>query len=131
MDSEGYAPPITAQTYEAIRQQATQVLAQGHAAILDAVHDNAESRAAARDVAQEAGCEFIGIWLETPTDVRSNRVTGRGPDASDADPWVVKQQERIDPGPLDLQQIDTDRPLATVISDIAARLPKRKQGGTA
>ncbi|WP_299564327.1 bifunctional aminoglycoside phosphotransferase/ATP-binding protein [uncultured Sulfitobacter sp.] len=125
LDSEGYAPPITAQTYESIRQQATQVLAQGHAAILDAVHDNAESRAAARDVAQEAGCEFIGIWLETPTDVRSNRVTGRGPDASDADPWVVKQQERIDPGPLDWQQIDADRPLATVISDIAARLPKR------
>lgn len=122
---EGYAPQVSAQTYEAIRHQAACVLEQGHAAILDAVHDNADDRAAARHVAQTAGCEFVGLWLETPSDIRSDRVTGRGADASDADAEIVRQQEQINPGPLDWQRIDTARALETVISDIASRLSNR------
>ncbi len=122
LGSEGYRSEVTTQTYEEIRHQAKQVLDQGHAAILDAVHDNAEDRAAAGQVAQVTGCRFVGIWLETPTATRRERVMSRGPDASDADADVVNRQARTDPRPLDWRRINTDRPMETVIAEIASLL---------
>lgn len=119
---EGYDPEVSAQTYEAIRGQAAGVLEQGHGAILDAVHAKPEERAAARQVAEAAGCRFLGFWLETPTATRAERVSGRGQDASDADADVVNRQAQSDPGPIDWHRIDTDRPVTTITSDIASVL---------
>jgi predicted kinase len=122
LGSEGYDPEVSERTYEAIRCQATAVLEQGHAAILDAVHDTTEARRAARQVAEVAGRCFVGLWLEAPTATRVERVSGRGPDASDADTDFVRRQARNDPGPIDWHRINTDRPVKLVVSEIASVL---------
>jgi predicted kinase len=119
---DGYTPTITARTYDTIRRQAAQILGQGQSVILDAVHGDPDARKAAETVATAAGCRFVGIWLDTPTRTRVARVTSRGPDASDADADVVNKQDRSDPGPIDWHRIETDQPIDSVISAVAATL---------
>lgn len=124
LGSEGYTSDISAQTYRAIRQQAAQILSQSHAALLDAVHSDADDRAAAARIAEDASCRFVGIWLETPLATRRSRVAGRGPDASDADTQVVEQQEQADPGPVGWHRIDAGRSIDAITAEIAALLTK-------
>ncbi len=118
LTAEGYTPQITDQTYAEMRTQAGQVLRQRHCAILDAVHGDPETRQAAQDVATAAGCDFVGIWLESSTQTRLDRVASRGPDASDADAGVVRQQAVNDPGRVHWHRINTDQPLGTVLENV-------------
>jgi aminoglycoside phosphotransferase family enzyme/predicted kinase len=119
---DGYTPHITARTYETMRQQAKQVLDQGHSAIIDAVHSNPKARAAVKQIATSAGCAFVGIWLESPTQTRLARVASRGPDASDADADVVNQQATTDPGPIGWHRIATNQTQEAVIKEVLAEL---------
>lgn len=117
---DGYAPEITKRTYEASRREVRDVLEQGHAAILDAVHSDPETRLAAEKVAKDAGFAFLGIWLESSTHTRLDRVATRGPDVSDADADVVKKQAGTDPGPMGWHRINADQPKEAVIQVVSA-----------
>lgn len=121
---DGYTSAITERTYGAIRDQAELILREGQAAILDAVHSNPDTRAAAQALATAAGCGFVGIWLDSPTRTRQNRVASRGPDASDADEAVVQAQDGADPGDITWHRVDADRPVEKVVESISETLAK-------
>lgn len=119
---DGYTPHVTDQTYAEMRNQAGHVLRQRHCAILDAVHGAPETRQAAQDIAIAAGCDFVGIWLESPIQTRLDRVALRGPDASDADAGVVRRQAENDPGPVHWHRINTDQSLGSVLENVTSKI---------
>ncbi|MGE3490073.1 MAG: AAA family ATPase [Vicinamibacterales bacterium] len=89
---EGYTADVSARVYRAVLEQADAVIRGGCSAIVDAVFARSEDRDAVQHVAAAAGVPFTGFWLEAPERLLVARVEGRGPDASDADSQVIRQQ---------------------------------------
>jgi predicted kinase len=95
-----YTEEANRKVYATLRTKARQVLAAGHAAVVDAVFDRPEERAGIEVVAAELGVVFRGLWLEAPASQLLDRVGARRGDASDATAEVVRQQLARDTGPL-------------------------------
>ena len=103
---EGYTPDVSAEVYQEMVRRATRILRAGYGVIADAVYAGAEDRAAIERAAVSASVPFAGFWLEAPETTLLDRVQRRGPDASDADAAVVRQQGRRDPGVISWRRID-------------------------
>ncbi len=95
-----YTPQSSVQVYSLIRIMAAQALASGQAVIADGVFSQPEEREAIAAVAQKAGVAFDGLWLQATTPARIDRISGRGPDASDADVIVANAQANLAVGSL-------------------------------
>jgi predicted kinase len=102
-----YRIGVAQRVYSILEDHANRALAARHAVIVDAVFAKAEEREAIEQVAREAGCGFVGLWLTAPPDVLIARVERRQRDASDADRRVVKEQLAYDIGPINWATIDT------------------------
>ncbi|MGX5734999.1 bifunctional aminoglycoside phosphotransferase/ATP-binding protein [Bosea thiooxidans] len=89
---EGYSDDVSGRTYAEMARIAGNALAQGHAAIADAVFDRQAERGRIAEVAQRAGVPFHGLWLEAPERVLVERVAARRGDPSDATPDIVMGQ---------------------------------------
>jgi predicted kinase len=89
---EGYTDDVSRRVYRTVMAHADTVVRGGYAAIADAVFANAADRAEIQHVAAAAGVPFVGLWLDAPESVLISRVTGRGPDVSDAGVEVVRHQ---------------------------------------
>ncbi len=95
-----YTDAANDRVYGELRAQALAVLGGGHSVIVDAVHARAEERAAIEDCARQAKVGFVGLWLEAPAGVLSERLRRRRGDASDATVAVLEQQLGYDLGPI-------------------------------
>ncbi|WP_422367854.1 AAA family ATPase [Pelagibius sp.] len=112
---EAYNPKANRAVYDDLLRKAANVLAAGHAVIVDAVFARPEERAALERVARASGCTFSGLWLEArPANLRS-RVEGRRHDASDATAKVVDRQLDYDLGRLTWTTIDADGTVESVV----------------
>lgn len=89
---EGYTDEVSERTYAEMARVAANALAQGHAAIADAVFDRQVERDRIAQVAQRAGVPFNGLWLQAPERVLVERVAARRGDPSDATPDIVMGQ---------------------------------------
>jgi len=118
LPQEAYTAATTRRVYATMRRQAAQCLDAGFAAIADAVHGQPDERAEIEAVAQAAGADFAGIWLEIPLDERLARIGARRDDASDADAAVARQQETYATGDIAWCRIDA----AGGIDDALARM---------
>lgn len=87
-----YSRESSAAVYARLLGAAAQLLAGGRAVIVDAVFADPQDRRAIAAVAQAAGVDFAGLWLEAPVEVLTRRVSERTGDASDADGTVVARQ---------------------------------------
>ena len=103
LGSGAYTKEANRKVYATLRTKAREVLAAGHAALVDAVFARPEERAEIEAVAAELGVAFRGLWLEAPPSKLLDRVGARIGDASDATPDVVRQQLAGDTGPLTAQ----------------------------
>jgi len=105
---EAYTKAVSDKVHAILAVKAQEVLAAGHAAIVDAVFAGAEERAAIAALATKLGVPFQGLWLEAPPARLIARVQGRTGDASDATGAVVRLQLSGDIGPLtaDWRRID-------------------------
>ncbi|MGY6250721.1 bifunctional aminoglycoside phosphotransferase/ATP-binding protein [Bosea thiooxidans] len=92
LPAESYSAEISARTYRAMTQMAEVTLAQGHAAVADAVFDRRIDRERIGEVARCAGVPFCGLWLQAPQEMLVERVAARRGDPSDATPGVVMDQ---------------------------------------
>jgi uncharacterized protein len=92
LPDSAYSAAVSEEVYKRLYRQAALALRAGQSVVLDAVHSTTEERIAAEEVANRAGAEFIGLWLDAPLSVRLDRVARRNGDASDADAAVVKAQ---------------------------------------
>ncbi|MDE1917177.1 MAG: AAA family ATPase [Sphingomonadales bacterium] len=87
-----YTPEESARVYAEMARLAAQALGIGQSVLADAVFSRAQERRDIAAVARDAGVPFDGLWLEVGTQERLERVAARPPDASDADPAVVRAQ---------------------------------------
>jgi predicted kinase len=97
---------VTARVYATIIDKARRVAAAGHAAIIDAVFAQPDERHAVEQSAAILGVPLRGLFLDADIAVRLARVGSRGPDASDADAEVARQQESYDLSRLDSPRVD-------------------------
>jgi hypothetical protein len=103
-----YTEEARRKVYATLRTKAREVLAAGHAAVVDAVFDGPDERAKIEAAAVELGVSFRGLWLEAPPSKLLDRVGARAGDASDATPDVVRQQLVGDTGPLTSSWVSLD-----------------------
>ncbi|MEX0751806.1 MAG: AAA family ATPase [Xanthobacteraceae bacterium] len=103
---EAYAADISARVYDALQQKAGRVIAAGHSAIVDAVFARPAERESVADIARSRGVRFQGLFLTADLNTRLARVGTRGPDASDANARVVRQQENYALGTVDWTLVD-------------------------
>jgi predicted kinase len=117
LPGSAYASEVTERVYRALQDQATVSLAAGYTTIIDATFLRADERQRILACANLARLPFIGIWLEAPSDVLMARIDNRGKDASDADMEVLKQQLKIDPGPIEWNRISALHCLNNIVSE--------------
>jgi aminoglycoside phosphotransferase family enzyme/predicted kinase len=89
---ETYTSAASDKVYAALYEKARNVLAAGHAVIVDAVFAKPEERTRVEAVAADLGVRFQGLWLTAPPERLIERVAARRGDASDATPEVVRRQ---------------------------------------
>lgn len=106
LPDSAYDASSSARVYAALRRQAARVLGTGYSVVVDAVHLRPDERTALRDVAEQGGIRFTGIWLEGQVGELSDRVARRSGDASDASADTVAMQARIGAGEIDWHRID-------------------------
>ncbi|HZD25611.1 MAG TPA: AAA family ATPase [Alphaproteobacteria bacterium] len=123
LPADAYAAAVSRRVYDEMRRRAGLVLAQGYAAIADAVQNRSQDRAALAVVADKAGTGFAGFWLEADEATLLARVGGRSGDASDADAAVVRKQLSQDAGTMDWHRLDAEREVAALVEAALAVLP--------
>jgi len=79
-------------------------------------------RAAIEDAARRLGVRFVGLFLVADLETRQNRVSRRGPDASDATAEVAGLQEKYDIGALDWASIDASGSPETTLKQCQIRV---------
>ena len=117
LPDSAYTPEVTERVYRALQNQARVSLAGGYTTIIDATFLRETERQPIEACAKLAGVPFIGIWLEAPSDVLIARISNRGKDASDADMEVLKQQLKIDPGPIEWKRINALHCLKDIVAE--------------
>jgi len=106
LDRQHYRVGTAQRVYSIVEDKARRALSAGHAVIVDAVFANEEERANIETIARDAGCPFIGLWLQAPAETLIARVERRQGDASDADKRVVREQLGYDLGEITWYEVD-------------------------
>jgi predicted kinase len=117
---EGYTPEVSRQVYRTITGRARTVVADGHAAIVDAVFARPADRDAIERAAAAAGVPFVGLWLDAPESALVARSERRRLDPSDADAAVVRAQLAQDIGLIRWQRIETSSASEKVLQNATA-----------
>ncbi|MGA8078952.1 MAG: AAA family ATPase [Xanthobacteraceae bacterium] len=103
---QAYAAAVTEGIYRGLIDKAARVAGAGYSVIVDAVFAKASERAAIEAAAAAAEVDFSGLFLVTNLETRLQRIGSRGPDASDADAVIARQQEEFDLNSLAWTKID-------------------------
>jgi len=119
---EAYDKASNDAVYRHLLNQGKQVLAAGHAVVIDAVFAQPEERAAVQALAEACGTAFTGLWLQAQPATMVARVDQRRGDASDATAAVVQRQLAYDIGLVDWQVVDTNGPLDKTVDSARAAL---------
>jgi aminoglycoside phosphotransferase family enzyme/predicted kinase len=122
LPADAYLPEVNERIYDALGQDAAHIVSQGHSVVVDAVFARETERAAIEDAARRLGVRFVGLFLVADLETRQNRVSRRGPDASDATAEVAGLQEKYDIGALDWAGIDASGSLQTTLEQCQIRI---------
>jgi predicted kinase len=129
LGAQGYTADVTRRVYATIAQRAAEVVAGGHAAIVDAVYARPDDREAIERVAAAAQVPFVGVWLEAPESLLIARSEQRRLDASDADAAVIRGQLARNPGAISWHRFDASGALDDVLRAVASMLRERLKNG--
>ena len=111
-----YSADATLKIYADVFEDASAALNAGMSVIVDAVFRNPSQRAAIKEAARQAGIPFTGIWLDAPRDLRADRISSRGPDASDATADLVLKHADMSVGVMDWFIVDADQPIDVLVA---------------
>ena len=100
LPAQAYQSDVSEKVYSLLDAKAGRIVRAGYSAIIDAVFASPAERIAIENVARDAEVRFRGLFLTADVDTRLKRIGARGPDASDADVNVARQQEKIGIGSL-------------------------------
>jgi aminoglycoside phosphotransferase family enzyme/predicted kinase len=122
LPADAYLPEVSERIYDALGQDAAHIVSQGHSVVVDAVFAREAERAAIEDAARRLGIRFAGLFLVADLETRQNRVSRRGPDASDATAEVAGLQEKYNIGALDWASIDASGSPETTLKQCQIRI---------
>jgi uncharacterized protein len=122
---EGYTTEVSARVYASVAERAALVVRGGHAAIADAVFAGLPDREAIERVASAAKIPFVGIWLEAPEAVLTERAAHRQRDPSDADAEVIRKQLTQETGAIGWYRIDGSSAQERVLQQATSMLQGR------
>jgi aminoglycoside phosphotransferase family enzyme/predicted kinase len=122
LPADAYLPEVSERIYDALGQDAAHIVSQGHSVVVDAVFAREAERAAIEDAARRLGIRFVGLFLVADLETRQNRVSRRGPDASDATAEVAGVQEKYNIGALDWASIDASGSPETTLKQCQIRI---------
>jgi len=122
---QAYRPDISAAIYQALHDKAIRIARAGHSVIVDAVYAGASERTAIEAAARQANVSFHGLFLQADLATRLARIGGRGPDASDADADVARQQEEFKIGSLSWHTVDASGSPADTLTRACEALAAR------
>ncbi|MBW6400825.1 AAA family ATPase [Roseomonas sp. HJA6] len=108
LPQDAYREEVSRAVHAEVFAMAATAVAGGQVVVLDAVFLDPAQRAAAEQVAREAGLPFDGIWLEAPIEVLRARIAARRGDASDATEAVLLRAATADPGTITWHRIAAD-----------------------
>jgi uncharacterized protein len=106
LPAEAYRPDVSAQVYSRLRLLAEVGLQASRCVILDATYRDARERAHVNRLAARLDIGFVGLWLEAPTEILTERVATRQGDVSDATAAVVSTQAEQDVGRITWHRLD-------------------------
>jgi predicted kinase len=130
LGTDAYAAPISREVYRTLQERAREVLRTGQSVIADAVFARPADRFGVEQVAGETSVRFLGLWLDVSPDVLVRRVEGRGPDASDATPDIVREQLRQDIGPLAWRRLEAGSDPQSVTHRALGLVTKLRRSGS-
>jgi predicted kinase len=126
LPGSAYASEVTERVYRALLDQATVSLAAGYTTIIDATFLRQDERWRISACANLVRLPFIGLWLEAPSALLMARIGSRGKDASDADIEVLKQQLKMDPGPIEWKRINAVQCLDEIVAEARLSIDSRR-----
>lgn len=111
LDKKYETPAFEEVVYDILRQQAQTALSVGSCVILDALFYNEAERKAVEKLAKEKGVPFVGLWMDAPLDVRTERVKTRLRNPSDIKKKnQLETQLTIETGVITWHKVMTDGP---------------------
>ena len=111
LDKKYDTPAFEEVVYDVLRQQAKMALDTGSCVILDALFYNPSERQAAENLAYQMGIPFVGLWMDAPLSVRTERVQKRLRNPSDVrDRSELENQLQLDTGLISWFLVSTDGP---------------------
>jgi aminoglycoside phosphotransferase family enzyme/predicted kinase len=106
LPAEAYEAEVSKRLYAALNDKAGRIVGAGYSVIVDAVFAEPAERTAVEAAARKAGALFHGLFLTADLGTRLERISGRGPDASDADASVAQLQETFELGEMTWTRLD-------------------------
>jgi aminoglycoside phosphotransferase family enzyme/predicted kinase len=119
---EAYQADVSEKIYAVLNEKAGRIVRAGHSVIVDAVFAKKTERDAIEAAARNAEVRFHGFYLTADLGTRLKRIGGRGPDASDADAAVARQQEAFALGEIAWTVIDASGPSTETLAKVRDRL---------
>jgi predicted kinase len=119
---EAYQADVSEKIYAVLNEKAGRIVRAGHSVIVDAVFAKKTERDAIEAAARNAEVRFHGFYLTADLGTRLKRIGGRGPDASDADAAVARQQEAFALGEMAWTVIDASGPSTETLAKVRDRL---------
>ena len=116
LPADAYSRAMGRQVYAVMQHETARALDCGASVIMDATFLDPDERAAAAQLAANAGVPFTGIWLDTRREIMAARLKARRGDASDATIAVLEQQLAGDVGAMDWRRIDSGSSLPRVLA---------------
>lgn len=118
-------PAFEKVVYEVLRQQATTALRTGSCVIVDALFHDPVQRKGIEKLAQKMNVPFVGLWMDAPLSVRTERVKHRKQTPSD----IRKEDElecqlSLKTGKIIWHKINTNQIKEETINDVINLLKK-------
>lgn len=117
LDTGLYATENVLAVYGEVLRRARQLLSAGSPVILDGTWRDAHQRERARSIASETSSTVVEFECSVPLSQASERISVRGPSASDATPQIAAALAGLDAKPHDGFAIDTSRPIAESVAE--------------
>ncbi len=111
LDKAYDTPAYEEVVYDVLRQQAIMALSVGSCVILDALFYNPAERQAVEQLAHDEGVPFVGLWMDAPLSVRTDRIHTRQRNPSDVKETAeLNRQLQLNTGNITWHKIMTDGP---------------------
>jgi hypothetical protein len=127
LPAEFYSSAFSKKTYAEFDRRMLEALGQGRIVFADGVFLGEKRREELKSLAESAGANFIGLWLDTPPEIMKARAEARKGtgDASDADSKVIDIQLAADLGKITWDRLDAGGTAENTYRQAAAVLKKR------